>query len=69
MDEAQEIDVEQIMERIRESIKRRRGLAESPDAEGHTSPFEDGQAMLDFTLLSVLLTDQGRKRGNQRVHL
>ena len=35
MGEVHEVDVEQIMERIRESIKRRRGLGESPNSEDH----------------------------------
>ena len=48
MGEVQGIDVEQIMERIRENIRRRRSTGESPTSENHVSPFDDGQAAADF---------------------
>jgi len=51
MHEAQKIDVERIMERIRENIKRRKGSEEDPQAEEHASPFADGQATVDFSHL------------------
>lgn len=51
MDEAQEIDVEQIMRRIRENIRRRRDAEGHPTSEKHTSPFDDGQAAADFAYL------------------
>jgi SAM-dependent methyltransferase len=51
MDQVQEIDVEQIMRRIRENIRRRRGAEEHPTSEKHTSPFADGQAATDFAYL------------------
>ena len=51
MGEEHEVDVEQIMARIRESIRRRRGLEESPKANDDASPFEDSQAAVDFAYL------------------
>jgi hypothetical protein len=51
MDQAQEIDVEQIMGRIRENIRRRRGAEGHPTSGKHTSPFDDGQAAADFAYL------------------
>ena len=52
MGEVQEIDVEQIMDRIRENIRRRRGATgDSPTSENHLSPFESGQAAADFAYL------------------
>ena len=52
MGEVQEIDVEQIMDRIRENIRRRRGAAgDSPASENHLSPFDSGQAAADLAYL------------------
>ena len=51
MDQVQEIDVEQIMGRIRENIRRRRGAEGHPVSGKHTSPFDDGQAAADFAYL------------------
>src|SRR5438093_7285756 len=47
----QEIDVEQIMDQIRENIRRRRTAGESPVPENRVSPFDDGQAAADFAQL------------------
>jgi SAM-dependent methyltransferase len=51
MNEVQEIDVEQIMERIRENIKRRRSAGEIPAPERDTSTFLHGQVAADFASL------------------
>jgi len=52
MGEVQEIDVEQIMDRIRENIRRRRGAAgDSPTSENLLSPFDSGQAAADLAYL------------------
>jgi SAM-dependent methyltransferase len=51
MDQAQEIDVEEIMRRIRENIRRRRGAEGQPTSEQRASPFENGQAAADFAYL------------------
>src|SRR6266542_2416761 len=52
MGEVQEIDVEQIMDRIRENIRRRRGATgDSPASESHLSPFDSGQAAADLAYL------------------
>jgi 2-polyprenyl-3-methyl-5-hydroxy-6-metoxy-1,4-benzoquinol methylase len=51
MGEVQEIDVERIMERIREDIRRRRSVEGSPASDNHVSPFDDGQAAADFSYL------------------
>ena len=48
MDQAQEIDVEQIMRRIRENVRRRRVAEGHPTSEKHVLPFGDGQAAADF---------------------
>src|SRR5436309_6093803 len=51
MGEVQEIDVEQIMDRIRENIRRRRSAGDSPTSENHLSPFDSGQAAADLAYL------------------
>ena len=51
MNEVQEIDVERIMERIRENIKRRRSAGDIPAPERDTSTFLHGQVAADFALL------------------
>jgi SAM-dependent methyltransferase len=51
MAEVQEIDVEQLMERIRENIRRRKNLQEQPISEERTSPFDDGEAAADLAYL------------------
>jgi O-antigen chain-terminating methyltransferase len=51
MGEGQEIDVEQIMDQIRENIRRRRTAGESPVPEKRSSPFDDGHAAADFAHL------------------
>jgi O-antigen chain-terminating methyltransferase len=51
MNEVQEVDVEQIMERIRENIKRRRSAGDIPAPERDTSTFLHGQVAADFASL------------------
>jgi O-antigen chain-terminating methyltransferase len=51
MDEAQEIDVEQIMRRIRENIHRKRGAEAHPTSEKHPSPVDNGQTAADLAYL------------------
>jgi O-antigen chain-terminating methyltransferase len=51
MNEVQEIDVEQIMERIRENIRRRRSAGDIPTPEHDTSPFLHGQVAADLDYL------------------
>ena len=51
MNEVQEIDVEQIMERIRENIKRRRSAGDIPAPERDTSTFLHGQVAADLAYL------------------
>jgi O-antigen chain-terminating methyltransferase len=51
MNEVQEIDVEQIMERIRENIRRRRSAGDIPTPEPDTSPFLHGQVAADLDYL------------------
>ena len=51
MNEVQEIDVERIMERIRENIRRRRSAGDIPTPEPDTSPFLHGQVTADFDYL------------------
>ena len=51
MNEVQEIDVEQIMERIRENIKRRRSAGDIPAPERDIPTFLHGQAAADFAYL------------------
>jgi O-antigen chain-terminating methyltransferase len=51
MNEAQEIDVERIMERIRENIRRRRSIGDLPAPERDTSTFLHGQVAADFAYL------------------
>ena len=51
MNEVQQIDVEQIMERIRENIRRRRSAGDIPTPEHDTSPFADDQVAADLAYL------------------
>jgi hypothetical protein len=51
MNEVQEIDVEQIMERIRENIRRRRSAGDIPSPEHDTSPLFHGQVAADLDYL------------------
>lgn len=51
MSERQQIDVVQLMERIRESIRRRRVGENNQASESHTVAFEDGQAAADLAYL------------------
>ena len=51
MGEGQEIDVGQIMDQIRENIRRRRTAGERPVPENRVSPFDDGHAAADFGYL------------------
>jgi SAM-dependent methyltransferase len=51
MGEAPEIDVEQIMERIRENIRRRRSAGKGGPSESHVSPFDEGSAEADLASL------------------
>ena len=51
MNEVQEIDVERIMERIRENIRRRRSTGDIPAPERGTSTFLHGQVAADFAYL------------------
>jgi O-antigen chain-terminating methyltransferase len=51
MNEVQEIDVEQIMERIRDNIRRRRSAGDISIPEQDTSPFLHGQVAADFAAL------------------
>ena len=51
MNEVQDIDVEQIMERIRENIRRRRSAGDIPAPEHDTSLFAHGQVAADFAYL------------------
>ena len=51
MNEVQEIDVEQIVERTRENIKRRRSVGDIPALEPDTSPFAHGPMVADFAYL------------------
>ena len=48
MGDVLEIDVKQLMNRIRESIGQRTRAGEDPTHENHASPFDDGQATADF---------------------
>jgi 2-polyprenyl-3-methyl-5-hydroxy-6-metoxy-1,4-benzoquinol methylase len=47
----QEIDVGQIMDQIRENIRKRRTAGENPVPEKRSSPFDDGHAAADFAHL------------------
>ena len=51
MEELKQINVEQIMERIREDIRRRRGSAEAPIPSAGAGPPADGQVAADFAML------------------
>jgi O-antigen chain-terminating methyltransferase len=51
MNEVQQIDVEQIMERIRENIRRRRSAGDIAIPEPDTSPILHGQVAADFAYL------------------
>ena len=51
MDQTQEIDVEQVMRRIREHIHRRRAAEGYPTPEKRAFPFDDGQTAADFAYL------------------
>src|SRR5258705_13701387 len=51
MDQAQEIDVEQIMRRIRENIDRKRGAEGHPTFKKHTSPVDNDQMAADLAYL------------------
>jgi hypothetical protein len=51
MNEVQEIDVERIMERIRENIRRRRSAGDIPAPERDSSTFLHGQVATDFACL------------------
>jgi len=51
MNEVQQIDVEQIMERIRENIRRRRSAGDISIPEPDTSPILHGQVAADFAYL------------------
>jgi SAM-dependent methyltransferase len=51
MGEAPDIDVEQIMERIRENIRQRRSAGDGGLSESHISPFDEGPAAADLALL------------------
>src|SRR5687768_8391163 len=51
MHQVQEIDVEEIMERIRERIKHRRSVSDIPAPEHEPSPFAHGQVADDFAYL------------------
>ena len=50
-DEVQQIDVERVMERIRENIRRRRSAGDIPAPEHDTSPFADDQVAADLAYL------------------
>lgn len=54
MAEAQDIDVQQVMERIRESLRRSPNLEPSPTAEPLASAFDNGQPAPDFARLQSL---------------
>jgi SAM-dependent methyltransferase len=51
MAELQEIDVEQLMERVRENVRRRKSVQEDPTPEDGTSPFDDGPGAADLAYL------------------
>ena len=42
------VDVEQVMERIRENLKRRRPPADGQSSDNHVTPLDEGQAAADF---------------------
>lgn len=54
MAEGQDADVQQVMERIRENIRRRRSLEPSPGSEPPASAFDHGQGSPDFARLQSL---------------
>jgi 2-polyprenyl-3-methyl-5-hydroxy-6-metoxy-1,4-benzoquinol methylase len=51
MGEGPDADVGQIMDQIRENIRRRRAAGERPLPENRSSPFDDGHAAADFARL------------------
>jgi SAM-dependent methyltransferase len=51
MPDAPEIDIDQIMERIRENIRHRRSVEEGVTSETHVSPFDEGHASADLAYL------------------
>ena len=56
MNEVQQVDVEQIMERIRENIRRRRSAGDIPTPEPDTSPFLHGEVSADLDYLHSMAT-------------
>jgi hypothetical protein len=51
MNEVREVDVEQIMRRIRENVRQKRGAEALPPRDTRASPFDDGQGAVDFAHL------------------
>lgn len=53
MSEVPGIDVEQIMRRIREDLRQRKGAEGLPPVQKRASPFDDGQGAVDFAYLGT----------------